>query len=93
MASKSDNIHVNIEHDNEYDFKVNKPNTSAETNKSESIYIDAPTRSFNRLAPALNPGEFKGVPTIPQLERNIKYNSNYETSKTLIAKKIMKELK
>jgi hypothetical protein len=93
-SAKADNTtYVKIAHENDYKFENNRPTASAQSRKTLNIQKDLTTRSYNRLAPALRPGEFKGVPTIPQTERNINYNSNYKTSKIDIAQKIMKELK
>ena len=83
--------HVHFSPDNEYNFDNNMPSTDAYTNKSESIFVDGPTRSYNRLGEALHPGEFKGVPTMPMPDRNIQYNSNYQTTKTMIAQRMMDE--
>jgi hypothetical protein len=94
QTQKSDGKNfVRVNHEVGYEFENNMPLTTAQTNKTENIQIDAPTRSFNRLAPSLHPGEFKGVPTLPQTQRNIQYNQNYSTSKTEIAQKMMRERK
>ena len=92
QTQKSDDKNfVRVNHEVGYEFENNMPLATAQTNKTENIQIDAPTRSFNRLAPALHAGEFKGVPTLPQTQRNIQYNQNYSTSKTEIAQKMMRE--
>jgi hypothetical protein len=92
QTQKSDDKNfVRVNHEVGYEFENNMPLTAAQTNKTENIQIDAPTRSFNRLAPSLHAGEFKGVPTLPQTQRNIQYNQNYSTSKTEIAQKMMRE--
>jgi hypothetical protein len=94
QTQKSDDKNfVRVNHEVGYEFENNMPLTAAQTNKTENIQIDAPTRSFNRLAPSLHAGEFKGVPTLPQTQRNIQYNQNYSTSKTEIAQKMMRERK
>jgi hypothetical protein len=77
--------HVVINPENEYNTKNSLHYTMTSNKKSHNdININ---RQVN-LPQSLNIGGVDGRASIPQTERNINYNQNYETSKTKIAANI-----
>ena len=80
--------HVVINPENEYNTKNSVHYTmSSSLNNTKSNNGMVMNRQFN-LPQSLNIGGMEGRTGIPQNERNINYNQNYQTSKTRIAENI-----
>ena len=77
-----------INPENEYNTKNSVHYTmSSSLNNTKSNNGMVMNRQFN-LPQSLNIGGMEGRTGIPQNERNINYNQNYQTSKTRIAENI-----
>jgi hypothetical protein len=89
-SAKTTNVTF-ISDDNNTDYEL-KSKTAARSvigNKSDRNYSYNFTRDVN-LPPTIHPGEYAGTTSIPALERNIQYNSNYNTEKLNLARSAQK---
>ena len=90
MASNlSDNRYVRIEPEHTRVSKDTTPYSTVISNSNSNIKRKLELNRDVNLPATLNVGGVSGSVGIPQQYRNVNYNSNYNTSKTEIAQRIM----
>lgn len=89
-TTKTSNVtFLSDENNTDYELKQKTVAHSVIGNKSDKNYSYNFTRDVN-LPETIHPGEYVGTTSIPSLERNIQYNSNYTTEKLSLAQKAYK---
>ena len=89
ISNLSDNRYVRIEPEHTRVSKDTTPYSTVISNSNSNIKRKLELNRDVNLPPTLNLGGVSGSVGIPRQDRNINYNSNYKTSKTEIAKRIM----